>query len=122
MQKVGFMPLNMACEERVNLLNLAIKFVKASLKPKLPINKQIIISQPVNGEFIPHLFKSGFCALISMKTQQEDFPWECSYICLFLMMVMASNILQLLWRSHFKHANHIIEEPSKSHLFLGTMR
>ena len=71
---------------------------------------------------IQHLFKSGFCALISMKTQQEDFPWECSYICLFLMMVMASNILQLLWRSHFKHANHIIEEPSKSHLFLGTMR
>ena len=53
MQKVGFMPLNMACEERVNLLNLAIKFVKASLKPKLTINKQIIIRQLVNGEFIP---------------------------------------------------------------------
>lgn len=45
--------LNMACKEGVNLLNLAIKFVKASLKPKLPINKQIIIRQPVNGKFIP---------------------------------------------------------------------
>lgn len=53
MQKVGFMPLNMACKEGVNLLNLAIKFVKASLKPKLPINKQIIIRQLVNGKFIP---------------------------------------------------------------------
>lgn len=43
----------MACKEGVNLLNLAIKFVRASLKPKLPINKQIIIRQPVNGKFIP---------------------------------------------------------------------
>lgn len=47
------MPLNVACKERVNLLNLAIKFVKAFLKPKLPINKQIIIRQPENGRFIP---------------------------------------------------------------------
>lgn len=47
------MPLNVACKEEVNLLNLAIKFVKASLKPKLPINKQIIIRQPENGRFFP---------------------------------------------------------------------
>lgn len=42
----------MDCKEGGNLQNLAITFVKVSLKPKLPINKQIIIRQSVNGKFI----------------------------------------------------------------------
>lgn len=42
----------MDCKEGSNLQNLAIAFVKVSLKPKLPINKQIIIRQSVNGKFI----------------------------------------------------------------------
>lgn len=50
--KEEFIAVNMACKEGGNLQNLAITFVKVSLKPKLPINKQIIIRQSVNGKFI----------------------------------------------------------------------
>lgn len=72
----GFMPLNVACKEGVNLLNLAIKFVKASLKPKLPINKQIIIRQPENGRFFPSSIfsKVDFMHLSPWKPSGEIFP------------------------------------------------
>jgi len=50
--KEEFIAVNMDCKEGSNLQNLAIAFVKVSLKPKLPINKQIIIRQSVNGKFI----------------------------------------------------------------------
>lgn len=50
--KEEFIAVNTAHKEGGNLQNLAITFVKVSLKPKLPINKQIIIRQSVNGKFI----------------------------------------------------------------------
>lgn len=50
--KEEFIAVNTARKEGGNLQNLAITFVKVSLKPKLPINKQIIIRQSVNGKFI----------------------------------------------------------------------
>lgn len=50
--KEEFIAVNTASKEGGNLQNLAITFVKVSLRPKFPINKQIIIRQSVNGKFI----------------------------------------------------------------------